>query len=89
MYGLQHLSLVIRQKGETQNGGNKKTKHVKFSEKRTFLTPWDAQVRVRIMGWEKFVFRKIWHVLLSCYLCFKICPFALLPKLYYTQSWML
>ena len=50
MYGLQHLSLVIRQKGETQNGGNKKTKHVKFSEKRTFLTPGDAQVRVRIMG---------------------------------------
>ena len=30
---------VIRQKGESQNGGNKKTKHAKFSEKRTFLTP--------------------------------------------------
>ena len=29
---------VIRQKGESQNGGNKKTKHAKFSEKRTFLT---------------------------------------------------
>ena len=24
---------VIRQKGESQNGGNKKTKHAKFSEK--------------------------------------------------------
>ena len=32
-------SSVIRQKGKSQNGGNKKTKHAKFSEKRTFLTP--------------------------------------------------
>ena len=31
-------SSVIRQKGESQNGGNKKTKHVKFPEKQTFLT---------------------------------------------------
>ena len=30
---------VIRQKGESQNGCYKKTKHAKFSEKRTFLTP--------------------------------------------------
>ena len=28
----------IRQKGESQNGGSKKAKHAKFSEKRTFLT---------------------------------------------------
>ena len=27
---------VIRQKGESQNGGNKKTKRAKFSEKLTF-----------------------------------------------------
>ena len=27
-----------KQKGEPQNGGNKKTKHAKFSEKRAFLT---------------------------------------------------
>ena len=32
-------SLVMRQKGESQNGGYKKTKHVKFSEKLTFFTP--------------------------------------------------
>ena len=30
-------SSVVRQKGESQNGCFKKTKHVKFSEKRTFL----------------------------------------------------
>ena len=33
------ISLVIRQKGESQNGCYKKTKHAKFSEKQTFLTP--------------------------------------------------
>ena len=32
-------SQVIRQKGESQNGGNKNIKHPKFSENRTFLTP--------------------------------------------------
>ena len=31
-------SSVIRQKGESQNVSFKKTKHVKFSEKRTFLS---------------------------------------------------
>ena len=32
-------SSVIWQKGESQNEGNKNTKHAKFSEKRTFFTP--------------------------------------------------
>ena len=31
------IPLVIRQKGESQNGCFKKTKHAKFSEKRNFL----------------------------------------------------
>ena len=30
---------VIKQKEESQNGCFKKTKHAKFSEKQTFLTP--------------------------------------------------
>ena len=34
-----HKWSVIRQKRESQNGGNKKLKHAKFSEKQTFLTP--------------------------------------------------
>ena len=29
-----------KQKGESQNGGNKKTTYVNFFEKRIFLTPW-------------------------------------------------
>ena len=36
---------VIRHRGESQNGGNKKAKHTNFSEKRTFLTPWYTRVR--------------------------------------------
>ena len=36
---LQALSSVIRQKDKSQNRCFKKTKLVKFSEKRTFLTP--------------------------------------------------
>ena len=34
-----------RQKGETPNGCFQKTKPAKFSEKRTFLTPWYEHVR--------------------------------------------
>ena len=37
-------TLVLKQKGESQNGGKKKANHVKFSEKWTFLTPWYAHV---------------------------------------------
>ena len=32
-------SSVLEQKGESQNWGNKKTNHAKFSKKRTFFTP--------------------------------------------------
>ena len=41
-------SLVIRQKDESENGDNKKTKHEKFSEKQIFLTPWYAHVRTYV-----------------------------------------
>ena len=37
-------SSVISQKGESQNRCFKKTKHTKFTKKRTFLTPWYAHV---------------------------------------------
>ena len=37
------MSWVIKQKEESQNGGNKKPKHAKFFEKRTFLTSWYAR----------------------------------------------
>ena len=63
--------LVIRQKGKSQNGGNKKAKHAKFSEKQTFLPPdTPTYVRMLIRGQKIFVFRKIWRALLFCYLPF-------------------
>ena len=50
--------LVVRQKGESQNRINKKTKHVAFSEKTDI--------------YEMFFLRKIWRALFSCYLHFEI-----------------
>ena len=74
---------VIRQKGKSQNGCFKKTKHVKFSTEQTWLTPWYTHVHVRIRKWNMFVFRKIWCTLFSWNTRFEICPFALLPTKYW------
>ena len=49
-YQIYKKSSVIRPKGQSQNGCDKKTKHTKFSEKQPFLTPWNAHVHVRIWG---------------------------------------
>ena len=68
------ISSVIKQKGESQNGGNK-TKHTKFSEKQTFLTP-DTHTYVGVSGGQEIVFRKICCALF-CYLRFEIRPSAL------------
>ena len=71
-------SSVIRQKGEFQNMCFKKTKHVNFSEKRTFLTPWYAHVR----NSKKRSFSGKFGVL--CFLEIPVLRFALLP--YYQRS---
>ena len=82
MYDIYTVILsVIRQKDESQNGCFKKTRHVKFSEKRTFLIAWYVHVRVRVRGLEMFVFRKIWSVLFSWNTRFEILTFALLPTI--------
>ena len=63
---------VIRQKGESQNGGDKNTKHAKFSPKRIFSTP------LCVSGGKKIlVLLKILHTLFSCNNPFEICPFAI------------
>ena len=36
--------MVIREKGESQNGCFKKTKYAKFSEKQKFFTPWYTHI---------------------------------------------
>ena len=46
--------LSVRQKVESQNGGNKETKHAKFSEKLTFLTP-QRRTRTCAYQWVKNV----------------------------------
>ena len=65
-------SSVIRKKGESQHGRFKKTRQVKFSEKRIC-------VRVRTRRQEIFVFRKIWRVLFPWNTHFEMRHFALLP----------
>ena len=41
---INFYSSVTMQKGKSQNGCFKKTKHVKFSKKQIFLTPWYAHI---------------------------------------------
>ena len=69
-------SSVIRQKGESQNGCLKKTRHAKFSKKRIFLTPC-------VSGGKKCsFFGKFGGALFSLNTRFEIRPFALLPTNY-------
>ena len=69
------MASVIRQKPESQNGGNKKAKHVKFSEKRTSLTPW--YLHVRILGKECWLFRRfgVLSFLVTVVLRFTLLPY--------------
>ena len=66
---LQSKLSVIRQKGESQNVCFKKTKHIKFSEKRTFL--------VCVSGGYKCTFFGKFDVL--CFLDAPVLRFAPLP----------
>ena len=54
------ILIRITQNVESQNDGYKKTKHVKYSKKRTFLTLWYANARKKcslcISGSKKFSF---------------------------------
>ena len=71
-------SSVIRQKGESQNGCFKKAKHVKFSKKRTFLTPWYAHLRVRNVCFSA------WKYGVLCFLETPVLRYALLS--YYRRN---
>ena len=66
---------VIRQKCESQNEYYKKTKPARFSEKRTFLTPWYGHVHVRVRGKKYLFFGKF---VLLCFLVAPVLRFALL-----------
>ena len=71
---------VIRQKGKSQNRCFKKTKHAKFSEKRTFLPP-DTHTYMCVSGGNKRSFFGKFGVL--CFLETLVLIFAYLP--YYRQ----
>ena len=77
---LMSYSLLIRQKGESQSGVNKKTKYAKFSDKKYFLQT-GMHTYVGVSGSKKCSFSsKIWCAWFSCYFCFEIRLFALLRK---------
>ena len=66
---------VIKQKGESQNSGNKKAKFTKF-QKNEYLLPSECACQgIRNVWFSRA--SKIWHTLLSCYFRFEIRPFAL------------
>ena len=70
------ISLVIMQKDESQNRSNKKSKHTKFSEKRTFLASWYARVRIWV---EKMLFFCLFKFGILSFLVTSILGFAFLP----------
>ena len=73
---LFHISLVIRQKDESQNGCFKKTKHTpNFPKNKHFLLPIFEKQAVRNA-------RRIWHAF-SWNTPFEICAFALLPTIWF------
>ena len=82
-YHLQ-ISLVIRQKGKSQNGCFKKNKARQIFRKRNISYPlihtWTFVFR------KMFVFQKIWCALFSSNTCFEIRPFALLPTIFIILS---
>ena len=65
---------VIWQKGESQNGGSKNTKQVKFSKKPTFFIP-DTYMSVSV-GIKRSFFGKFG---LLCFLVTSVLRFTLLP----------
>ena len=68
---------VIRHKGESQNGGHKRTKQAKFSEKQTFSTSLISTRTCVYQGvWNVCFFLKILCGLFSFDLCFDIRPFT-------------
>ena len=62
-------------RSKSQNGCFQKTKHARFSEKRTFLTPWYAHIHCSFFG--KFG--------VLCFVETLVLRFALLP--YYRRIW--
>ena len=68
--------MVVKQKGESQNGGNNKTKHAKFSEKWIFLPPDTHTMYMCVSGGKECSFFGKFGVL--CFVTY-ISKFIFLP----------
>ena len=66
------ISTVIRQKCESQNGCFRKTKHARFSEKRTFLTPDTHRYMCVSGGKRRSFFEKFDDITASFLIAFSI-----------------
>ena len=79
-------SSVIKQKGESQNGGNKKN-HANFSEKTNISYPLILTRTCAYQGIRntRGFFGKFSVLFFSCYLRFDIRPFTLLPTNFNTK----
>ena len=73
---------VIKQKNESQNGCCKKTKHAKFSKKRTFLIPCKHTFVCVSRGKKCSFFGKFGVLFFSCNTLFKIHPFDILSTVF-------
>ena len=73
---LNYYWSIIREKGESQNGCFKKTKHAKFSAKTNTFTPWYAHV-CAYQGIKNVCFCGKFGVF--CFLETPVLRFALLP----------
>ena len=73
---------MIRQKGESQNGGKKKTKQAKFSENKHFLPAHTHTYACISEGKKCLFFGKFGVRYFSSYLRLEIHVFALLPTKY-------
>ena len=76
---------VIRQNGESLNGCYKRTKHAKFSEKRTFFTLWYAHARVHTQGVTNVRFSEKFGPL--CFLVAAVLRFTILPYYRRIRLW--
>ena len=57
-----HSLLVGRRKGESQNGGHKKTKHAKFSKKTNISCPWNTYMSNFAKAWSPDFFKNLINV---------------------------
>ena len=82
---ISNISSVIKQKGEPQNGGSKKIKQAKFSEKKAFLnerflSP-DTHTYVHKAGGKRYFSENLAHFVF----CFLAYPYGVLLAIFHAK----